>query len=190
MSRDKYYPRMRVTKGSSANTDTVPPEDLPETSADSSNVCICPYCSGRFRLKGKSNGIRDVAEDNMLSCTKCGYAWKRRSTEPRKCPRCGSYRWNIQDTDFECQKCHHVWMSTAPDGPQRCPSCRSYDWRIPPSETEYETAGPSEEILREKVCEMYTAGVGVLEISQNLDIAVLKVVNMLKKHLNVKSPRY
>ena len=28
-------------------------------------------------------------------CDRCGHVWQPRAAEPKTCPRCKSYRWNI-----------------------------------------------------------------------------------------------
>lgn len=33
-------------------------------------------------------------EEREMTCKRCGYRWEKRTKEPRKCPRCQTYRWN------------------------------------------------------------------------------------------------
>ena len=192
MSRETYYPTVHVTRDLPQKIDeSVPPEDLPEVTVKGDSVCRCPYCSNMFRVKQTGADDKGIIRDDTQHCSKCGHVWKKRSTDPKKCPKCGSYRWNVTDTVFECQKCHHRWTSSAPDGPQRCPSCRTYDWRIPPSATGPITPrNPHENTLKRWVCERYESGMGILDIAQELELPALKVSNLVKQYLDVESPRY
>lgn len=193
MSDQKYVPRMHVSRDISAGPNkAMAPEELPEITVNENNVCICPYCTGTFRVNTPDPQNDRLSEgDDGLRCTKCGHTWKNRRGIPKKCPKCGSYRWNVEDTQFECQKCHHVWTSSTADGPQRCPSCRTYDWRIPPAVKEPATFHqPHENTLRRWVCEKYDAGMGVLDIAQDLKLPVLKVMNLIRAYREVEMPRF
>ena len=35
-----------------------------------------------------------MIEVPMLHCKRCGHAWLPRTSNPQKCPKCGSYKWN------------------------------------------------------------------------------------------------
>lgn len=192
MSRETYYQKVQVSRKEPRNTDEpFPIDELPEVSADENNVCKCPYCANIFRIRPAERKSPTITDGNSQHCLKCGHVWKKRGTEPKKCPKCGSYRWNIADTEFECQRCHHIWTSSAPDGPQRCPACRTYDWRIPPSVMESSLPHePHENTLKRWVCERYESGMGVIDIAKELKLPVLKVANLVKRYLDVPSPRY
>lgn len=32
---------------------------------------------------------------STLHCKRCGHSWLPRTDNPQKCPKCGSYRWNV-----------------------------------------------------------------------------------------------
>ncbi len=38
-----------------------------------------------------------------LVCSKCGHKWVPRITDPRICPKCKSYRWDVSEEKTECQ---------------------------------------------------------------------------------------
>ena len=48
---------------------------------------------------------------------------------------------------------------------------------------------PHENTLKRWVCERYESGMGVIDIAKELKLPVLKVANLVKRYLDVPSPR-
>jgi len=51
----------------------------------------------------------DVPE---LTCKRCGHSWTPRSNDPRMCPRCKSYKWNVAKEKGETK---HIMVSEEPE---------------------------------------------------------------------------
>ena len=49
-----------------------------------------------------------------LHCLRCGHSWIPRSDNPQKCPKCGSYHWNVAK-ESNMSKVDHIMVSTVKD---------------------------------------------------------------------------
>ncbi|MCQ2085555.1 MAG: hypothetical protein MJZ21_05360 [archaeon] len=62
------------------------------------------------------------------NCLRCGYSWSARSTEPLRCPRCKSTRWNKEVIKDVCTRCGAEWVQRSGEAPKYCPVCHSSMW--------------------------------------------------------------
>ena len=166
--------------------DDVKTEDLPSADVGEDDVCRCPFCQNRFVVRSRENNSSDeVGEipNDYLRCTRCGHAWKGRGPRPKKCPRCGSYKWNDPEYVMQCMRCRHAWHSSSPEGPRRCPSCRSYDWKIPINpENSVFRPDPTEDTMKIWICKEYENGTPITEIASKYRLPVMKVMAMVKRY--------
>lgn len=170
--------------------DTVPESELPEIECKEGEACKCPYCGNRFRTRFGSNKRQSADTEpifvEQLHCTRCGHSWDKRTTEPKKCPRCGSYKWKEPANKMTCSICHHEWFSSTAEGPRRCPSCGSYDWHLlnNPEEVAFRP-DPQENTLKRWICVKYEAGKSIIEIASDLKLPVMKVANLIIEYYNL-----
>jgi len=72
-------------------------------------------------------------------CAHCGFVWGATAFDgvaPRRCPRCGSTKWNGYKRGLDlprglhpqlkCSRCGHIWL------PSVCPQCGDTRWNIRP----------------------------------------------------------
>lgn len=88
--------------------------------------CVCPLCKGD--LSEEYILVKRSSLDNFTICARCGYAWEKNKISPKRCPSCGTYKWADTNTQHECFRCGHTWLSRRGTRPSRCPSCRSTTW--------------------------------------------------------------
>lgn len=62
------------------------------------------------------------------TCVRCGYTWGSTSKNPRRCPQCGTYKWDKVPETYDCLRCGHTWTAKRDWPPKRCPKCRSASW--------------------------------------------------------------
>lgn len=162
--------------------------DLPEVNVSKNGTCVCPFCLGLFRITSEDTAPREKTEsEGELSCMRCGYTWSRRKTRPRKCPGCGTYKWDSKANRFICVHCSHEWTSSLPDGPARCPRCRRANWMEGMKTIKNPSANePNEDTLRRWICERYDNGIGCIQIAKELKLPVMKVSNLIKRYYGLK----
>ena len=47
----------------------------------------CPRCKYNVRIAHQKIHV-------LLQCKQCGYSWYKRTNNPKRCPDCGSKKWN------------------------------------------------------------------------------------------------
>ncbi len=186
-------PRIGRNYNMDANKD-VPIDEMPRADIDANGVCTCPFCFKQFVAStgvGESTGIPEP-DEGELRCTRCNHTWKSRGGKPKKCPHCGSYKWDTPAHAMRCMKCGYEWTSSMSEGPHRCPKCRSYDWRIPidPKDVVFRN-DPTENTLKRWICERYEKGMDIVSIASELKLPVLKVGGLIMQYYDLdEMPRF
>lgn len=70
--------------------------------------------------------------NKSLRCSRCGHTWLKRVSEPKECPRCCSYYWQVGPQSLKCLRCDHTWVTRRLRKPKICPKCHSRRWWIEP----------------------------------------------------------
>ncbi len=131
------------------------------------------------------------SKDRQKECRRCGYRWMSLTETPVRCPGCGTYHWEGEQTTYTCAVCDHTWFSRTTNLPQRCPSCKTRSWKNGPRKKErhcapiHGRADRSEEIMG-----LYTSDNGCIAIARTLDIPLSTVIKTVKaKAPGEHSPR-
>ena len=129
-----------------------------------------------------------------LSCMRCGYEWRSKDKDPKRCPGCGTYKWEEKPTIFHCVKCDYIWNGKRDWSPKRCPSCRSTTWKYHPEKEKqpikpdkrarayYQKTLTRDEI--EKIIGLYEKGISCTEISLSMDVPFSMVFTVISDVLD------
>ena len=139
-------------------------------------TCRCPYCGGTFHLD--TNPVERVS----AQCKRCGHVWNLRSSNPKRCPSCGSTNWNADVGNYTCKQCNHSWTSRTASVPRKCPRCQSLSWDKEPIIIEPKKKGDIPAEIEERVVECHEKGMGLFNAAMALDLPVLNVLAVYRKH--------
>ncbi len=144
----------------------------------------CPHCGHKlpFSLILDVDGSDDVS-GYQKCCKICSYEWTSYIERPKRCPRCGSYRWNSDIKAVECKRCGSSWIPRGDGAPVRCPNCKSDKWDTPADDSaDPFSYGRTDDNLYNEIIRRYDMGDGCLNIARSDNIALSTVIKTL--HLN------
>lgn len=145
---------------------------LPRSEIGADGICVCPYCGRRFAA---------VQAPARRTCLRCGHRWESRGPEPKKCPKCGSYSWNVPAERCVCRVCGYEWEPRRQGGPVKCPRCKSERWNIgPPPGVPAEAGIWSDETVDRWIEKRYLRGEGCIDIACETGRPLFKVMSVVR----------
>ena len=125
---------------------------------------------------------------NECVCERCRHVWNRNTENPVRCPRCGTYYWNMVPTTNQCRICNHKWFSRTEKVPARCPSCKTRSWSL--EKASVSRPKVTDEREDHNIMSLYASGIGCVRISIETGLSLAAVRDVVKRNIpSHESPR-